>query len=497
MKRGGAFTLVLALVLLSLTWALALGMAVYTDGAQNAGNTFQAWASIQWTQTTQADFEAGVLNNADTSSSSGDVKLAASSNTVTDTFSDETKIASKTNLVIAGGQVRLTSSSGGSQSVTLQPSAADSWVEQKDPDKNYYNDTLMYVDSKTNNENRRSFVRFDLSSIPNGSTVSSANLSLFVKDCASVSRTLEVQRLSATWTESTITWNNQPSVSGSAVTTSTGTTKEVWLTWNVTSDVLEFIQNQTATNYGWRIKDQTEGSSTQYTESSYTRDEASYTTLRPKLSITYTPPPAYSSPGTLTSTNLLSGATVGSIDSFDYSASAIASGTSLKAQFSQDNANWHNSSGSLGGWDTLSQGTHSLGLSALGWSGANFYYKMEFTSDGNATPVLDEISINYSTYFSSGTVASQILDTGKSGARWYELQWDETLAASTDITFEVRASDTPFLKDAAAPSWTSVGGTSPVSTGLPSGQYMQWRATLRTSDSSKTPTLHEVRVYYY
>jgi hypothetical protein len=100
-------------------------------------------------------------------------------------------------------------------------------------------------------------------------------------------------------------------------------------------------------------------------------------------------------------------------------------------------------------------------------------------------------------YVSSGTIASQVLDTGVSGARWNALFWDKTLQTSTNMTLEVRASDTIFLKDAATPSWTSVGITSPVISGLPAGRYKQWRAALTTSDTSKTPTLHEVRVYYY
>ncbi len=99
-------------------------------------------------------------------------------------------------------------------------------------------------------------------------------------------------------------------------------------------------------------------------------------------------------------------------------------------------------------------------------------------------------------YSSSGSIASQVLNTGIAGARWDALFWDKTLEASTNITFEVRASDTltAGFPDA---SWVPVGGASPVTSGLPSGQYMQWRATLTTSDTSKTPTLHEVRVYHY
>jgi hypothetical protein len=203
--------------------------------------------------------------------------------------------------------------------------------------------------------------------------------------------------------------------------------------------------------------------------------------------------------GNLISTNLL-GETVGAIDSFSYNASDIPLGTtSLQVQFSQNNTNWYNSAGAEGGWDNLSQGIHSISLSLLGWSGAIFYYKASFASDGTPTPLLDEISVNYfySTYSTSGTIASQVLDTGVAGSGWDALLWDETLESNTDITFEVRASDTIFLKDADTPSWTSVGGTSPVTSGLLSGRYMQWRATLTTTDTSKTPYLQEVRVYYH
>jgi hypothetical protein len=65
------------------------------------------------------------------------------------------------------------------------------------------------------------------------------------------------------------------------------------------------------------------------------------------------------------------------------------------------------------------------------------------------------------------------------------------------ITFEVRASDTPFSKDDTSLTWIPVGGTSPVITGLPAGRYKQWRVTLTTSDTGNTPVLYEVRLYYY
>ena len=102
-----------------------------------------------------------------------------------------------------------------------------------------------------------------------------------------------------------------------------------------------------------------------------------------------------------------------------------------------------------------------------------------------------------STYVDSATTASQVRDAGVAGARWDGLFWDETIQLNTDMTFEVRASDTLFAQGDAAPVWTLVGGTSPVTSGLPTGRYMQWRATLTTSDASVTPVLHEVRLYHY
>jgi hypothetical protein len=95
------------------------------------------------------------------------------------------------------------------------------------------------------------------------------------------------------------------------------------------------------------------------------------------------------------------------------------------------------------------------------------------------------------TYASSGTIASKVYDTGKDGASWDGLGWSQTLPLGTNITFEVRVSDTLFAKTDAIPTWQNASA-------LPiTGRYQQWRATLTTSDTSKTPVLHEVRVLYH
>ncbi len=94
-------------------------------------------------------------------------------------------------------------------------------------------------------------------------------------------------------------------------------------------------------------------------------------------------------------------------------------------------------------------------------------------------------------------ITSLVYDTTILGATWDYLSWNETLQANMDIIFELRASDTPFAEDDATPAWIPVGRTSPVTSGLPSGRYIQWRATMTSSDTSKIPVLDEVILEYY
>ena len=142
-------------------------------------------------------------------------------------------------------------------------------------------------------------------------------------------------------------------------------------------------------------------------------------------------------------------------------------------------------------------------LYAIVGANGQFFYRYNISANSwsqlASTPAVPKwgSSLAYvEIYKSNGTIASQVLDTGSSGMEWSSLEWNETLEPGTNITFEVRASDTSFAREASSLPWVSVGGTSPVNSGLPSGRYMQWRATLTTTELSKTPVLHDVSVYY-
>jgi hypothetical protein len=172
-------------------------------------------------------------------------------------------------------------------------SEADSYVDWNAHNNNYGTDTTMEVRSTTSgspDRNRRSFVQFDVSSIPATATILSANLRLYlVTEAPSASRSYDAHRVtSPAWVESTITWNNQPAVTGSPTSTISVTTPlDRWLSWDVASDVAAFVAS-TFTNYGWRISDSVESSATDYRSYFDTR-EYTGTTYDPQLVVTYLP----------------------------------------------------------------------------------------------------------------------------------------------------------------------------------------------------------------
>jgi hypothetical protein len=158
-------------------------------------------------------------------------------------------------------------------------------------------------------------------------------------------------------------------------------------------------------------------------------------------------------------------------------------------------------SGAKGGWGISSgkrgdDGSRGAKGSAgeLGGTGGSGEIRLDYnTLTGTTIPVPSYTS---GLYYPNGTLASDVFDTGVSGETWAQISWQETLPAGTDITFEARASDTIFDKTDALPAWTPVGDTNPITGGLPSGRYLQWRATLTTSNDSSTPVLHSVTIEY-
>ena len=160
---------------------------------------------------------------------------------------------------------------------------ADSYVQQLVPTMTAGNGASMTVRTG-NGTNDRSYVRFDLTkclvAVPANAIVRTATLQLYVTAMSASCRVLDVFAAPSSWAEGTVNWNNQPV--GTAInnppasqrTSSTqvgspmacaNRTNNRYVSWDVTADVGRFV-NGSATNYGWLIRDDTEGSATSYGE---------------------------------------------------------------------------------------------------------------------------------------------------------------------------------------------------------------------------------------
>jgi hypothetical protein len=176
---------------------------------------------------------------------------------------------------------------------TLSPSA-DSYVDQATLQQNTNFGTaatLQVESSRTGglvSTNKRSFVRFDLSScsIPAAAAVQSATFSVFLSTAPNQNRTWNVNRVTAAWTENVITWSNQPA-STSSTSLTTGTTSNVTLQATVTANVQSFVSGS-LTNNGWQFSDSVEDSGTARNGQFRSREFATVS-QRPSLVVNYYP----------------------------------------------------------------------------------------------------------------------------------------------------------------------------------------------------------------
>ncbi len=162
-------------------------------------------------------------------------------------------------------------------------SVADAFVEQGLPDNNYGSNVNLLVRS-FGALNRRTFVQWDLSSIPSTAIITEALMWLDkTADVGVFPRTYEVQAVSASWTEGGITWNNAPGVLVPPSPSISITYSDIWYTWDITTIVQNWIDG-TWTNNGLRVRDTVESSGLEIT-SFFDSKEA---TNDPFLNISYT-----------------------------------------------------------------------------------------------------------------------------------------------------------------------------------------------------------------
>ncbi|NYZ79230.1 DUF2341 domain-containing protein, partial [Candidatus Micrarchaeota archaeon] len=170
----------------------------------------------------------------------------------------------------------------------------DSFTNSSDTGVNY--GTLQYLSVRSSNAGdvRRIFLLFDLSVIPSSATITDANLSLYMFVAPTNNRTYNANNTSNSWTETGITWSNQP-VTGTLQQgiTITLNVANIWKSWNVTNAAVSSYA-QTNKNMSIMIKDGAETASTARFAMFVSKENTTDTSKRPQLIITYVTPPTYS-----------------------------------------------------------------------------------------------------------------------------------------------------------------------------------------------------------
>ncbi len=173
--------------------------------------------------------------------------------------------------------------------VTLSPSH-DAYVNDSAPNSNF--NTAYLVVGRSTGEflpAYRSLLRFNLAGIPTTATVTSSSLRLNLQSVEGTGAlTVEARRALATWSGTTVTWNNQPGSSSPVTTTSVGTSIGAFYSFAVGGTVQGWVDG-TNTNNGFVLT--ASGEATQTRTRTFASSNNTNAGVRPELMVTYTTPP--------------------------------------------------------------------------------------------------------------------------------------------------------------------------------------------------------------
>jgi hypothetical protein len=483
------------ILLLSMSMVLLVSLAGVTRGSfmdleNSSGNSYQAWASNCWVQTTQADFDAGVLNQVETSDL-GDVKLAARSGWYNSSWNRRCPVnITNSGAALSNYQVRV--------SLSYDPAMRSDFADIRFTDSSGVNLLSYWMQSYVASTSAVFWVK--VPSVPSGagtiyvyfgnpaagSASDGWNTFDFFDDFSNGlgQWTVDAENTDTVYI-STDAGSPSPSLrqdpDSSQTKNSYYDTRLITNTYKILDGIIEYdvylagsarIIHQLGwrvpslnfeNGYCWRVQTSTsDGGHLKFT------GKASWSTFGTAFG-------PVSANTWHTVKEVVNGSTyTGYVDG-----GVAYSGTDATKLTA----------------DYLVSHVHGVSLTSSSYVLVDNIRVRQYAST-EPTIALGSPEFMYAL---SGSIASPVWDTGVPGDRWDALFWDVTLASGTGITFEVRASDSPFAADTpgATLPWISLGGTSPVTSGLPPGQYMQWRALLTTSDPSRTPVLLEVRVYHY
>ena len=161
----------------------------------------------------------------------------------------------------------------------------DSFLDQGSPGANYGSDGELSAKDSVGDDKRAVF-RYDLSSIPLGSTITSATAYYYVTAQDDSGNPVNIHRITDSWTEGGVTWNNTSADYNATVRGAFSPALDnSWVNADLTSLVQDWVGG-TWTNYGLMFL------SNSANESKYASKEWGTTSERPCMEVSWTPPSA-------------------------------------------------------------------------------------------------------------------------------------------------------------------------------------------------------------
>lgn len=157
----------------------------------------------------------------------------------------------------------------------------DTYVSNQYPTTNYSTSQYLVAGKHQTFSTTRSYLKFKLPSLPQGATIQSAKISLYQYYNTSNQATIDLRSVTSSWNPSDVTWNSKPTVGSSVSNQTVGLPG--WYDFFVTNLVSSWYSGTANNGVAVQFRDET-----QATKIFYSNNHTTYTTQKPKLTITYT-----------------------------------------------------------------------------------------------------------------------------------------------------------------------------------------------------------------
>lgn len=239
------------------------GAPIVTITSPTSGNTWTTPSSrvplrgeacglvtnVTWANLTRGISGVATLNNTPDTCilwETPSISLNDGANTINVTARDSMGRTGSDSIIVAYDNATVTVTIRGTNSA---------WISSGSPSKNRSDGQEMWMgyDPTPQYLKDRSLLKFDLSTIPPGSTIHSATLGLYLSftlpDTAPPSLPISCYRITNSWSQNSVTWNNQPGYSAPVGTLSVGSALDRRYWWDVGTIVSGWYSN-TYPNYG-------------------------------------------------------------------------------------------------------------------------------------------------------------------------------------------------------------------------------------------------------